>query len=177
MQPAIRIASTVTTKGNAASTTQVSAVQASSVYTSGLSVKSYTDMTKNTVAKIVWGSQSTCDTRYWMTNNGCQGVASPWGFSDITSYSASTKGSVRAWHFLADQYADASRAWRIEKDDEVDVLYYEFQDRYVGSSTFEVYYPVAQQDSIKWAVGTYKVLGAHALASSAAVAALLAIAF
>jgi hypothetical protein len=52
-----------------------------------------------------------------------------------------TKGSVRAWHFLADNYADASKAWSIEKDDQINVLYYEFIDRIVGASGAEVYYP------------------------------------
>lgn len=61
---------------------------------------------------------------------------------------------------MADKYADVSKAWSIEKDDEINVLYYEFIDRIVAASLAEVYYPVSQSDKIKWAVGTYKVLGA-----------------
>jgi hypothetical protein len=84
------------------------------------------------VTKIVWGASSSCDTKYWATSTGCNGVATPWGLGAITQYTAGppiVKGSLRAWHFLADKGADISKSWSIEKDNTLQLLAYEFVDR------------------------------------------------
>jgi len=50
-------------------------------------------------------------------------MAAPWGFSKITDYAVATantsvvKGSVRAWHWLADKDADRTQVLAVEKDD------------------------------------------------------------
>ena len=46
----------------------------------------------------------------------------------MTQYSASTSGSVRAWHFLADKGADRTKVWKVERGDLFNVLFYEFID-------------------------------------------------
>ena len=62
-------------------------------------------------------------------------MAAPWGFSKITDYAAATantrvvKGSVRAWHWLADKDADRTQVWAVEKDDTLQILLYEMVDK------------------------------------------------
>lgn len=75
---------------------------------------------------------------------------------------------MRAWHFLADTSKDSSKVWSIEKDDNLQVLVYEFVDRYPGSAGDSVVYPTLQKDSIKWAVAEIKIKGATTLAASVA---------
>jgi len=86
----------------------VNSLQATSYYTTGVSVKSYSDNTLNTPAKMIWGSESYCDTKYWSSKTDCNGVATPWGYGKITDFVTGEKGSVRAWHFLADEKADVT---------------------------------------------------------------------
>ena len=69
-------------------------------------VADYTDVSKNTVKKIEWGNTVTCDVDLWETADGCNGVATPWGFTTVVNYNSPTDGSVRAWHFLNDKFKD-----------------------------------------------------------------------
>lgn len=123
-------------------------------------------MTVNSVSKIVWGSTSSCDTKYWANANGCNGIAAPWGLGPVTQFVAGSKGSVRAWHFLADSGADITKAWSIEKNNSLQVLYYEFIDRSQGATAASTAY--ANTDTIRWAVVTKAVTGATATFASAA---------
>lgn len=102
-------------------------------------------MTKNTVTKITWGSKPVCDTTYWKTANGCNGTAVPWGLNTISNFvpagaSAAKEGSLRAWHFLADKVGDKTKVWSIEKNDKLNVLFYEFIDRSAGAAAAQTAY-------------------------------------
>jgi|688.fasta_scaffold502401_2 hypothetical protein len=95
----LRVANTITTMGTVTPSViaQVNTVLAKSVYPSGLKVTDYVDNTKNTASKIVWGSESSCDSTYWVTATGCNGAATPWGLNSIINYvpagaSAEVKG-------------------------------------------------------------------------------------
>ena len=133
-----------------------------------MTVKSYTDNTKNTAAKIVWALQSECDVKYWTSAklDACNGVATPWGYGAITQYSAQTKGSVRAWHFLADYQTDITKNFAVRTGDELEVLFYEFVDRSVGATAASTAY--ANTDEIRWSVWTGKVTGGHSIVVSGA---------
>ena len=66
-------------------------------------------------------------------------MTAPWGRSTITNYTASktvgsvttpqTKGYVRAWKWLADEKADRSLVWGVQKSDTLNVLLYEMVDK------------------------------------------------
>jgi hypothetical protein len=70
---------------------------------------------------------------------GCYGMASPWGVSTMTQYRAAgvingvdskeVLGYVRAWKWLADESADRSKVWGLERKDNVSILFYEMIDK------------------------------------------------
>lgn len=129
-----------------------------------MKVTDYVDNTKNTASKIAWGSEASCDSTYWVTSTGCNGAATPWGLSAITNYAAAgagaeVKGSVRAWHFLADAGADKSKVWSIEVNDVLNVLFYEFIDRSAGGAADgAAAYGIL--DKVRWDVKQLTVKGA-----------------
>ena len=134
---------------------QSNVVTASSIYPSGLIVKDYTTLSKNTPAKIVWGSTSVCNSNYWKTTIGCQGAAVPWGLNAVVNYtpagaSAAVNGSLRAWHFLGDSGADKTKVWSINTGDTVNVLFYEFIDKSAGTAAAGAAYGIAE--SFSWNV-------------------------
>ena len=162
----LRVANTITTMGAVTPSViaQVETVTAKSVYPSGLTVKDYVDNTKNTATKIVWGSESSCDSTYWVTaSTGCNGAAIPWGLNTIVNYAAAganpeVKGSLRAWHFLSDKGVDKQKAWSIEANDVLNVLFYEFIDRSAGGAAAGAAY--SNLDKIKWDVKQVTIKGA-----------------
>lgn len=174
-QAAIRLARTVTTKKvNASNISQVSSVKASSWLTSP-TVASYTDLASNTQAKLVWTSEPTVT--YFKAGEG-NGLDLPWGFGTMTTYaSATVKGKVQAHHFLGDKGypADCTKVWCIEKDNDVEVLFYEFVDRNGGAAATSW----ILNDVVRWDVKTFKVKGANqlALAATAMLAALSVLSF
>lgn len=127
----------------------------------GLTVKDYKDNTKNTAAKIVWGATASCDANYWVTATGCQGSAVPWGLNTAVAYVAplttptvvaEVKGSLRAWHFLADKGANKAQVWSIEGNDVLDCLFYEYIERSAGAAAAGAAY--ANADVFRWDVKT-----------------------
>ena len=70
---------------------------------------------------------------------GCYGMANPWGVSTITQYRAAglingvqapeVKGYVRVWKWLADESANLSKVWSLERKDKISVLLYEMVDK------------------------------------------------
>lgn len=100
----------------------------------------------------------------WKDFKGCYGIEKPWLFSVPTAKSATSNGKIRAWHYLADNAADKSLIFSIEKDDTVRALFYEFKD-YTPPSTGTTW---AATSAVKWAVKEHKVStsfqGAEALA-------------
>ena len=111
---------------------------------------------------MIWTSKPT--TLYFSGDNG-NGLDAPWGFGAITAYSNNVKGRVQAHHFLADKNypADCTKVWCIEKDDTIQVLFYEFIDR-TGSSAGSAW---TNNDSFKWDVQEFKIKGANQLAFAA----------
>ena len=173
-QAAIRLARTVTTKKvNASNISQVSSVKASSWFTSP-TVASYTDLASNTQAKLVWTSEPTVT--YFKAGEG-NGLDLPWGFGTMTTYTGTVKGKVQAHHFLGDKGypADCTKVWCIEKDNDVEVLFYEFVDRNGGAAAASW----TNNDVVRWDVKTFKVKGANqlALAATAMLAALSVLSF
>jgi hypothetical protein len=173
-QAAIRLARTVTTKKVTASNiSQVSSVKASSWLTSP-TVASYTDLASNTQAKLVWTSEPTVT--YFKAGEG-NGLDLPWGFGTMTTYTGTVKGKVQAHHFLGDKGypADCTKVWCIEKDNDVEVLFYEFVDRNGGAAATSW----ILNDVVRWDVKTFKVKGANqlALAATAMLAALSVLSF
>ena len=71
---------------------------------------------------------------------------------------ATIPGSVRAWHFLADQGADLTKVWSIETRDTLNVLVYEFIDSKAGTATAgqKYQYPA----NYRWKVFQVAVTGA-----------------
>ena len=90
----------------------------------------------------------------------CNGVTFPWGYNAVTQFAASgvasseIKGAVRAWHFLADNATDKTRIWSVEKNDVLNVLFYEFVDK--TGSPGAAWTP----SIVRWDVKTYTVAGA-----------------
>lgn len=84
-------------------------------------------------------SSSSTTTTTAAKSYGCYGMANPWGVSTITQYRAAglingvqaeeVRGYVRVWKWLADQSADRSKVWGLERKDKVDILLYEMIDK------------------------------------------------
>lgn len=149
----------------------------------GLQPIDYVDNSKNTAGPITFGTNKMCDSN-WVapipvttttsagtvttqaTSTGCYGMAAPWGFSKITDYAAASgslsevKGSVRAWHWLADKDADRTTVWAVEKDDTLNILVYEMIDKNAVSPA-----NVWTAESYHWYAKTVKVAGAMSLIS------------
>lgn len=53
----------------------------------------------------------------------------------MKQFSGGTSGSVRAWHFLADEGADRTKVWKVENGDLLNVLFYEYIDKVQGTAT------------------------------------------
>ena len=83
--PAIRLAQTVTTQGKViGAVTQVDELKFTSIYTTGLSVKSWTNTATNSIYDLSWAKTAeTCDTTKWADANACNGVGNPWGYGTI----------------------------------------------------------------------------------------------
>lgn len=102
---------------------------------------------------MVWNTPLTCDTNKWESATACNGVSRPWGYNKITNYNPTTtpvtKGSIRAWHFLADVGADLTKVMSIEKGQTLRVFLYEFRDKKPGAcaTTGSVAYTTASGTS------------------------------
>ena len=83
-QPWIRVAQTVTKQGTTSSA-QTNKVSAASIKPFNLFVASYTELAKNTQAKVQWGPTVTCELGYWEAR-ACEGFDIPWGLHDIVDY-------------------------------------------------------------------------------------------
>ena len=82
--PAKRIAPTVKTQGKfTGPLAQVDALTFTSTYTTGLSVKSWTNVVTINIYNLSWGKTETCDTTKWADANACNGVGNPWGYGTI----------------------------------------------------------------------------------------------
>lgn len=61
-----------------------------------------------------------CDAAKWDPVTACHGVDIPWAYGSLTDYtSATVKGGIRAWHFLAEKNADVTKNFQIEKDNKI----------------------------------------------------------
>ena len=116
---------------------QTDALVNSSTYTTGLVVKDYTKLSSNTIYNLSWGKAATCDALVWANavNGGCNGIGVPWAFGTLNNYNSvgPVNGNIRAWHFLADIGQDETLMWSINKDNTINVLFYEFIDKKQGA--------------------------------------------
>ena len=61
-----------------------------------------------------------CDSAKWDPVTACHGVDIPWAYGTLTDYtSATAKGGIRAWHFLAEKNADVTKNFQIEKHNKI----------------------------------------------------------
>jgi hypothetical protein len=77
---------------------------------------------------------------------------------------------LRAWHFLAEEGADRTKVFRIERGDYLNILYYEFIDKSAGSASAGQTY--GNPEVFQWDVSQKLVSRATALEISLALAAL-----
>lgn len=129
-------------------------MKATSTYTTGLSVKSWTSVSANSIYDLSWGTTETCDLAKWADANACNGVGKPWGFTAIKAYVSSTdKGAVRAWHFFAERGQDRTKQWALEKTGVLNMLFYEFNDKEKGANAAGAAWSTTKS-RYAWAVGT-----------------------
>lgn len=117
---------------------QTDALKVESALIAGLAIKDWKDVAANTsIYSMQWNPPMTCNTDKWETATACNGVAKSWGYNTLTNYNGATvpvtKGSIRAWMFLADVGADLTRVMSIEKGQTLQVLLYEFRDKKPGT--------------------------------------------
>jgi len=170
-QAALHVARQITTAGVVAVTgttpvaavTQVSSIVADSRVPGAITVD-YTKTT-NTAAAITWGAAVACGTKW---TGACNGMSAPWGLHTLVQPATSTAGvitvgTLRAYKWLGDKGASASKVLAIEKDDKLNILAYQMVDK-VWNSTTSTWSTATYQ----WAVSQYTVTGASQLVASAA---------
>jgi hypothetical protein len=90
---------------------------------SGATIASYATAPTSAGATILtWETTAKeCDTAKWDPATACYGVDLPWASGAFTDYNSvgPVKGSVRAWHFLAEKNADVTKNFQIEKDNKI----------------------------------------------------------
>ena len=90
---------------------------------SGATIASYATAPTTAAATILtWETTAKeCDTAKWDPATACYGVDLPWASGAFTDYNSvgPVKGSVRAWHFLAEKNADVTKNFQIEKDNKI----------------------------------------------------------
>ena len=87
----------------------------------------------------------------------------------MNDWAPANKGSLRAWHFLADEGADRTKVFRIEKGDSLNILYYEFIDKSAGTATAGQTYGIPE--TFLWEVSQKQVNLGTALNAGLVVAA------
>ena len=72
-----------------------------------------------------------CDPAKWDPVTACHGVDIPWAYGSLTDYtSATVKGGIRAWHFLAEKNADVTKNFQIEKDNKINWIIEEKSEKW-----------------------------------------------
>ena len=99
---------------------------------SGVTITSYsTAQASDAVAALTWeATAKECDPTKWDPATACHGVDLPWASGAFADYNSvgPVKGSVRAWHFLAEKNADVTKNFQIEKDNKINWIIEEKYD-------------------------------------------------